>query len=158
MLILPGRRSVLEDVSYVLGYVIQQVQFCSTVFDLFPGRHGLIQRDLENLLHLDRPPLLNNPSPMMKSSIVMTNTDSMSVACLEAIAKTWKENMQIYIKVPKALFFYIFPPGLEEYQNSLVALYPRYHKILFCLLFSFEQLTLLCFSMVVLGFILLGIH
>lgn len=88
MLILPGRRSVLEDVSYVLGYVIQQVQFCFTVFDLFPGRHGLIQRDLENLLHLDRPPLLNNPSPMMKSSIVMTNTDSMSVACLEAIAKT----------------------------------------------------------------------
>lgn len=76
---------------------------------------------------------------MMKSSLVTTNADSMSVACLEPIVDAWKKNMEIYVKVPKALSFYIFPSGLQEYQNFLVVLYPRYCRILFYFLFSFQQ-------------------
>ena len=64
-------------------------------------------------------------------------------------SKSLEEN---YVKVPKALCFYIFPPRLEEYQNSLVFLYPaRYHKVLvFVVSLVFISLTLPCLSVDVL--------
>lgn len=57
-----------------------------------------------------------------------------------------------YVKILKALCFYVFPPRLEEYQNSLVVLYPTRHHKIFVFVFSlvFISLTLLCLSVDVL--------